>query len=278
MTRQTTLFLAGGVIGMVALVSASNGGETVTHTLDATRDWLKRIVDRTSRHEGTYDSLNLNSDQAGLSFGRLQWSQRTGALGKLLQEFHVAHPARFEAIFGKSWRTLLEQTGRGSLDPIDGSVLWMEPWVSRFKAAGREPLFQQVQDRLAAGGEYMTGAIRAAKTLGLTTERVLSITYDTSVQQGPGAAQSIALSVRKQLAGRTVNTQQLLTHYIQQAAAPFRATQNPGQHRQHPRLAWRPVGAEWHVFAGSVDLYLNIITRRTHLLKAGELSDTLLSV
>jgi len=129
-------------------------------------DWIKRIVDRTSKHEGTYDSLNLNSDNAGLSFGRLQWSQRTKALGNLLGEMHLADPTRFEAIFGSSWRRLLEVTKVGSLEPIDGAVLWTEPWVSRFKAAGREPIFRQVQDRLASGCQYMAAAIAAAPAPG----------------------------------------------------------------------------------------------------------------
>ena len=129
-------------------------------------DWIKRIVDRTSKHEGTYDSLNLNAGPAGLSFGRLQWSQRTKALGNLLGEIHLADPARFDAIFGHGWRRLLEETKKGSLEPIDGAVLWTEPWVSRFKAAGREPIFRQVQDRLASGCQYMAAAIAAAPAPG----------------------------------------------------------------------------------------------------------------
>ena len=284
MTRTQPVLWMGGLLGLgvLALASTSKNRQTVEKAVetavDDTLDWVKRIVNRTSRHEGTYDSLNLNTDQAGLSFGRLQWSQRTGALGKLLREMHLADPDRFEGIFGPSWSRLLEVTGRGSLEPIDGAVLWSEPWIARFKAAGQVPAFQQVQDRLAAGGEYMHGAIQAARTLGVTSERALSITYDTSVQQGPGAAQSIALTVRRQLEGKTVSTRQLLTQYIQQAAAPFRANQNPGLHKRHPRLTWRQIGNEWHVFAGTVDLYLNIITRRTRLLNAGDLSDTTLSV
>ena len=280
MSDSAPWLLLGGVVGLGLLAAGStdSGRQALSTAADEGLDLLRRIVDRTSKHEGTYDSLNLNTDQAGLSFGRLQWSQRTGALGNLLGEFYLASPQLFVTTFGPDWRPLLDVTRKGSLEPVGGAVLWTSPWIERFKQAGQVQVFREVQDRLALGGDYMKAAIEAARTLGVVTERALSITYDTSVQQGAGAARKIASTVRAQLQGQTLTQRAILERYIQVAAAPFRSVQNPGQHSRHPRLEWRVVGTEWHVFAGSIDLYLNIIRRRTGLLNAPGLSDSTASV
>jgi hypothetical protein len=135
------------------------------------------------------------------------------------------------------------------------------------------PVWQAVQDRLAMNGEYMAAAIVAAKTLGVTTERGISITYDTAVQQGPGAVKQIARQTARGLEGQTVPARQLLERFIHRAAAGFRATSQPPRHPRAPRLEWRPVGNEWHVFAKQVDLYSDIIRRRTGLLNAKNLAD-----
>ena len=45
-----------------------------------------RVLARVSKHEGRHDSLNLNYDGAGLSFGIIQWAQKPGSLGVLLAE------------------------------------------------------------------------------------------------------------------------------------------------------------------------------------------------
>ena len=280
MSNSAPWLLLGGVVGLGLLAAGStdSGRQALSHAADEGLELLRRIVDRTSKHEGTYDSLNLNTDQAGLSFGRLQWSQRTGALGNLLGELYLASPQLFVTTFGPDWRPLLDVTRKGSLEPVGGAVLWTSPWIQRFKQAGQVQVFRDVQDRLALGGDYMKAAIEAARTLGVVTERALSITYDTSVQQGAGAARKIASTVRAQLQGQTLTQRAILERFIQVAAAPFRSIQNPGQHSRHPRLEWRVVGTEWHVFAGSTDLYLNIIRRRTGLLNAPGLSDSTASV
>ena len=94
------------------------------------------------------------------------------------------------------------------------------------------------------------------------------------LSMGPGTAKTLAQTVRQQLQGKTVSMTQLLERYIHQAAAPFRSTTRPGQHKRHPHLEWRPVGKEWHVSAGRYDLFTNILTRQTGLLKAADLSDS----
>lgn len=288
--NQGLLWLSGLFgLGLLAAASSPRGRrtvedavekveETVAEVVEEGVDWIKRIVDRTSKHEGTYDSLNLNTDKAGLSFGRIQWSQRTGALGKLLSELYLTDPPRFESTFGSSWQKLLDVTRVGSLEPLNGAVLWAEPWVARFKAAGRDPVFQKVQDRLAMHGEYIAAAIVTAKILGVSTERAISIAYDTSVQQGSETAKIIARKVQTQLQGQTLPAKHVLERYVETAAAPFRTVQQPGRHSRSPDLEWRAVGSEWHVFAGKVDLFTNILSRRMRLLNDRTLSDTTITV
>ena len=99
----------------------------------------------------------------GLSFGIIQWAQKPGSLGVLLAEMQRTNPARFATTFGPDWPALLQTTAAGSLAPVGGQVLWREPWVSRFQAAGRDPVFVAVQNRLAKNGEHFQGAIEAAR-------------------------------------------------------------------------------------------------------------------
>ena len=141
-----------GMIGatlLVVVAATPSGRSATTRLVRTTLDWTQRVIARVSRHEGTYDSLNLNTDGAGLSFGIVQWAQKPGGLGALLHEMWAADPERFATTFGPSSRTLLDSTASGRLDPVGGTVLWQEPWVSRFRAAGNDPVFRAVQDRLA---------------------------------------------------------------------------------------------------------------------------------
>ena len=69
--------------------------------------WIANVIRRTAAREGSYASLNPNSDGAGLSFGILQWTQASGNLGKLLATMYGMDPAAFVRIFGSLWQALL---------------------------------------------------------------------------------------------------------------------------------------------------------------------------
>jgi len=238
-------------------------------------DWIRRVIERVSGHEGGYASLNRNTDNAGLSFGILQWSQATGQLGVLLQRMRAADPPRFEAIFGPHWEALLQATKAGSLGPVAGAVLWTSPWAERFARAGSDPVFQAVQRRLAREGEHMRGAIAASEALGIATERALALLYDTAVQQGPGAALTIArqaLEVAREQG--PLSDGETLAWYAQRAADRHRRRTEPSRKvTAGGRLEWRRVGDHWHQFAGSIDLYENIRKRRGSILADRNLGD-----
>ena len=272
------LLLVGGVgaLGILALAASSPGRQAVSRAVEAGMEWMDTVIARVSRHEGKHDSLNLNLDGAGLSFGIIQWAQKVGNLGVLLAEMQRTDPGRFAATFGPHWQELLQVTAASSLAPVGGQVLWREPWISRFKAAGRDPVFIEVQNRLAKQGHHFIGAVEAAKALGVATERSMALLYDTSVQQGPGFAKRHAARVRAMFTANgatTVPYIDLLTTYARLAPAHFRRTTPPTKPYPVSHIEWRKTGNEWHAWAGQFDLYAGIIRRRMGIVNDPALAD-----
>ncbi len=280
MTRQAQPVLLFGVagVGVLALIALASppGRRTVTRAVEAGMEWIDRVIARVSKHEGKHDSLNLNLDGAGLSFGIIQWAQKVGNLGLLLAEMQRTDPERFARIFGPDWRELLQVTAASSLAPVGGQVLWKEPWISRFTAAGRDPVFIEVQNRLARRGHHFQGAVEAAKALGVATERSMALLYDTSVQQGPAFAKRLAARVRAMFTtggAARVPYLELLTTYARLAPAHFRRTTPPTKPYPVSHIEWRKTGDEWHAWAGRFDLYAGITRRRMAIVNDPNLSD-----
>lgn len=236
---------------------------------------IKRLVELVMAHEGSYDSVNRNTDGAGLSIGIFQWPQRTGGLGQVLREYQRAEPRLFAQLFGPSWPTLLQQTSARFMGKVEGAFLWEEPWVSRFIRAGQQPVFQAVQDKLAAAGPFMSAAFKGAKLLGFVTERSLAVVLDAAVSQGPEYAVSVARRLRQTYQGKTVSMREVLEAYLHTSIAHFRArTQPPPSRSAH--LSWRKVGEEWHKYAGQINLYRNVLKRRGSIITSMALKDELI--
>ena len=277
MTSRNTgaLLLVGGVgvAGVAALIAAAAGGsQPKGHRMD----WVARVIARVSRHEGGYESLNRNTDGAGLSFGILQWAQKPGSLGALLVAMQQADPEAFARIFGASWQKLLTTTKSGSLAPVGGEVLWKRPWTTRFKEAGQYEVFRAVQRRMAKQGIYFRSAIDSARILDIATERSMALFFDTAVQQGPGAATKVARQVlaHRQRAGQAgMSYVDVLTAYAQLSADRCRSTTTPTRSPSSSHLRWVQVGNEWHLFANKIDLYQNIWKRRIAIVRDRDLSD-----
>jgi len=240
---------------------------------DVSPDVLRKLAASISAHEGDYDSVNRNTDNQGASVGIYQWAQRPGALYVLLHAYFREDAALFKRIFGSAWAALLEATKRKSMKAVAGALLWEEPWVTKFKLAGREPVFQRVQDRLAQEGVFMRSAFAAAGTMQFYTLRSLALTLDTATQQGPETAEIIARKTAKELEGRTVPQTEALKLYVEIAARPYRRLSAPTQAPSKPHLSWKKIGNEWHLFSGKVNLYRNIVARRMKLVTDPGLSD-----
>ena len=277
MTSRNTgaLLLVGGVgvAGVAALIAAVAGGsQPKGHRMD----WVARVIARVSRHEGGYESLNRNTDGAGLSFGILQWAQKPGSLGALLVAMQQADPEAFARIFGASWQKLLTTTKSGSLASVGGEVLWKRPWTTRFKEAGQYELFRAVQRRMAQQGIHFRGAIDAARILGIATERSMALFFDTAVQQGAGAATKVARQVlthRQRASQAGMSYADVLAAYAQLSADRCRSTTTPTRSPSSSHLRWVQVGNEWHLFANKIDLHQNIWKRRIAIVRDRDLSD-----
>jgi hypothetical protein len=267
--NNTPLLLGAGAIGLVLLAAAASSPaarraaqQTAESAGKAAKklekkvenlitDWIPTLLRKTSEHEGNYWSVQANLDGNGVSYGILQWTQKSGSLGRLLREMAAADPVAFGRFFGASWARLLEVTARASLESVDGAVLWADPWVSRFNAAGRWPAFQQVQARDAAESEYMTGAVAVAKLLGVSTERAMVLCYNRTVQQGPagalGPAKRLVAWYAEDPKRRPPAVNDVLAQYAWTCASKFRRTSPPERRNYNAdgNIWWSPVTTEW---------------------------------
>jgi len=140
-----------------------------------------RIIDRTARFESgrRYDAWNPDDAGHGVSFGLIQFNQRSGTLPTLVQRMSQANPQRFDEIFGPHAANMQSPSYVRSADLNDPDLR------ARLERAGREPEFQQVQRDLARTG-YYDPAARMAERHGLHSERALAMLFDSSVQNGTG--------------------------------------------------------------------------------------------
>lgn len=126
----------------------------------------------------------------GLSFGLIQFTQRSGALGKVLAAYRGTDPGEFAQVFGPSADELLRvtnaQTPDARLAPVDGRVLWDPVWTNRFVEAGRRQGCRTAQRKIAVEA-FLDPHLSIAAWLGLDTERALAMLYDRCVHQGNGA-------------------------------------------------------------------------------------------
>ena len=126
----------------------------------------------------------------GLSFGLIQFTQRSGALGSVLAAYRASDPADFAQVFGPGSDELLRVTTASTpdrrLSPVEGRVLWDPVWTGRFVAAGRRQACRTAQRRVAVEA-FMDPHLKIASQLGLVTERALAMLYDRCVHQGNGA-------------------------------------------------------------------------------------------
>ena len=123
----------------------------------------------------------------GLSWGIVQFTQRGGMLGRVLQACHRRAASRFADIFGRASDELLRVTGvpgeEARLVAVGGAFLWQEPWLTRFRKAGDVAEFRAAQNEVAIEG-YLDRNIAFFGWLGFDTDRALAMAYDRLVNMG----------------------------------------------------------------------------------------------
>ena len=255
---NTPLLLGAGAIGLLMLAAAASSpsARRTARKLEENvaaliTDWIPTLLRKTSEHEGNYWSVQANLDGNGVSYGILQWTQKSGSLGRLLRAMAASDPVAFGRFFGASWAKLLDVTGRASLEAVDGVSLWAEPWVSRFATAGRWPAFQQVQARVAAESEYMAGAVEIARLLGVSTERAMVLYYNRTVHQGSsgalGPAKRLVAWYAEDPRRRPAVPNDVVAQYAWTCAARFRRTSAPTRRNYNDdgNIWWSPMATEW---------------------------------
>jgi hypothetical protein len=123
----------------------------------------------------------------GLHWGVAQFNQRSGALGRVLIACQRRDTLAFRQTFGNDADRLLQVTNASDpesrLASVGGAVLWQEPWLGRFRAAGRVPAFQAAQNEVAIEGSFDPN-IGFAAALDLDTDRALGMLFDRSIDMG----------------------------------------------------------------------------------------------
>lgn len=222
------------------------GGSTSYNWAPFTDEVRARVVGVTTAQEsgGKFWAVNPNSERfkdpknaPGVSWGILQWTQKSGNLGIVLDACRAADKPTFDATVAPfSADELVRVCRAGSLGTVNGKVLWDAAWVKVFQALGRVPIFQQVQTWFAANGSHMKAAVKTCIMLGLESEKGLALAFDRATQQGEGwivkAATSIAANWKS--TGRTPDYEGRLKALADSASA--RANGNPWEDDVNRRI------------------------------------------
>jgi hypothetical protein len=163
---------------------------------------LLNIICLVTRFEGRFDTLNLNTDHAGLSFGIIQWAQSPNRLAEIVGAFQVRETDLFNSTFGgetaaqgmlahlrkeKGGLRIINQKTRET----DGETtepaydLVKSPWKERFKTAGQSKEWQKIQVELAQNAfQSALGQIRGYVGGRIHTQRGLAFMLDLTNQHG----------------------------------------------------------------------------------------------
>ena len=176
---------------------------------------LLRVVARAESGRDGYAAINPDNEyndphhpayhryHIGLSYGFIQFTQRSGLLGQVLQAARrrsggaTAAGERFEALFGSDWQQLIDVTGASTAEarvaPVGGRSLWESAWTDRFRRAGQVEYVRAAQNEVAIR-ECVDPILTVAAWLGFTTPRALSMLVDRVIHMGLGGGLSWVLS------------------------------------------------------------------------------------
>ncbi|HWB78651.1 MAG TPA: hypothetical protein VG755_26985, partial [Nannocystaceae bacterium] len=174
---------------------------------------LLRVIGRADSGNDAYSAVASQTGddggaRLGLLWGLLLFSQGSGAIGRVLRRAAAREQRAAAAgtplppeqtlarVFGDGLAALLQATdpdrtpdAEERLAPIAEGVLWAEPWLARFRAAGALPHVQAAQNEEGVL-EIFDRMLPIAAALGLSTPRQLALLVDRAVHMGVGAARS----------------------------------------------------------------------------------------
>jgi hypothetical protein len=160
--------------------------------LDVAFTPILRFVWLTSLFEtgGVFERLNLNTDQCGVSFGILQWSQKAGQLHRILHAFFSRGPDEWANIMFD--QTILDYTAKtnGGVDERGQAIdpafeLTHDPWRMKLQMLGASLPMQRVQLEVALEIYSAELARETAYAASDTSERGFAFILDLANQFGP---------------------------------------------------------------------------------------------
>ncbi len=149
----------------------------------------------TARGYGSVDASfpGEHGEDEGVALGLFGFTQRSGALGKLLRTLQRRDRAGFAQCFGPGQEELLQVTCAaspdGRLQAVDGRHLWEEPWLSRLRSVAGSPAMCPAQNEVAVL-EFLDPQLEAAGWLGLDSPRALALVHDRALALGNAAGLS----------------------------------------------------------------------------------------
>jgi len=152
----------------------------------------ERALQVTASFEGHGFTLAQgNFDGAGITWGVIGFTLKSGQLPKIVLEVDSAHPELVEEAFGAKANELLtimrssfakQLAFANRLSLGSSRARLAEPWRTAFRRFGEFPQVQAVQLVHVQG--YLNPAKRDARTLGLKSELGLALCFDIHVQNG----------------------------------------------------------------------------------------------
>ncbi len=175
---------------------------------------ILRVIAVAESGHGGYSAVNPDNEyndprhpayhkyHIGLSWGFIQFTQRSGALGRVLQAIQrreqslgaaLAPEHRFDRLFGPHAQELLHVTTaedpEARVAPVGGKPLWDREWMDRFRAAGQVPHATFAQNEVAVT-DYVDPNLRVALWLGFDNARSLAMLWDRCIHMGSGGGVS----------------------------------------------------------------------------------------
>lgn len=169
---------------------------------------FERCLQLTASFEGhNFTQLTGNFDGAGITWGIIGFTLRSGQIPALILKIKKTHPAILPNAFGTLSRTILSICKASWLEQLHWansiyrahSRTISPEWRQAFARLGDFPEVQKLQIQQAHRNFFLP-ALKTAHTLQLSTERAIALCFDIYVQNGglrPGPKQKITSELRK---------------------------------------------------------------------------------
>jgi len=190
---------------------------------------FERCLGMTAQFEGHgFGQLQGNFDGAGLTWGIIGFTLKSGQIQALLAETELAAPGTLAQAFGP----LLPAWQRIAALPLAGQIAWADSissgasrsrvpaeWKQAFERLAEDPTVQWLQMKRAYD-KYFLPACSSALRLGLKSELGIALAFDVHVQNGSFKPQAFALAAALPEGTPEIERRRMLAHAVADSANP----------------------------------------------------------